>query len=142
MVTEMGPLETPLIEGFVRWHDGLTAQAAHRITQFLSRDAHVRTPECEAAGAQAVGQAYAVYLADKTGFKGRVGDRACGADGHTVYLRWERLWKGPDGTTQTLAGVTELMIGTDGKIAAILEHWNDHPAPPRDKGLLARLFKR
>jgi len=134
--------QTPLIEGFVKWLHSLSGLATHRVSQFVSRDARMRTPDAEAEGTAAIAAIYKGLFDDTASVVIRVNDRAAGADGHTVYLRWDRLITGNDGRKQVLSGITELMIGTDEKITSIIEHWDRVPEPMVKRSFWAQLFNR
>lgn len=126
----------------MRWLESLSAQGTHRISQFVARDARLRTPEVEGAGPQAMAQIYASWFEDAQKVTLRVTDHAAGADGHTHYLRWDRVIVGARGDKQILSGVSEITLGLTGKITSIIEHWDSAPEPLKKRGYWARLFNR
>ncbi len=134
--------ETPVIDGYIRWLQSLSIQASHRVSQFVTADTRMRTPECECTGLAAIGQLHAELFDDAQKLIIRVTDHAQGQDGHTVYLRWDRLITNPSGQKQTLSGITEIMLGLDGKIASIIEYWDSVPEPLKKRGYFTKLFGR
>jgi hypothetical protein len=132
--------DSHLIDQYVRWLETLVKTGGHRIGSFVAKDVRHRTPEQEGAGVDAVAAIFVSVFDGAASVKFKVTDRAMGLDGRTVYLRWDRLVTFTDGKTETLSGISELMIGMDDKIASIIDHWDSMPAgPPRS--LLSRLFK-
>lgn len=134
--------QTPVIDAFVAWQEKLTPQAAHRISQFVSKDVRVRNPQSEGAGRDAAAAIYAGYFGGTEKLTIRVTDRASGQDGHTAYLRWDRLARYADGTSRGYSGISEVMLDTEGRIASIIEHWDSVQEPEAPRGFFARLFKR
>lgn len=132
--------ENPAIAGFVKWFETLGKTGVHRVSQFTARDVRCRTPELESAGPDGVAGIYAAIFENAQSVKIRVSDVAYGRDGFTAYLRWDRLVTDARGRTASLTGVTELTLGTDGKIVSILEYWNDVPGPRG--GFFSKLFGR
>ncbi|MCB1538177.1 MAG: nuclear transport factor 2 family protein [Alphaproteobacteria bacterium] len=138
----MLPHETPLIDRYVAWLETLAPQGVHRVAQFVARDVRYRTPEREGAGVDAAIVIHAALFDGVSALRMKVTDRASGLNGHTAYLRWDRLVTRADGVKYSLSGVSEAMIDMTGKIASIVEYWDGVPPPPAPRGLLARLLKR
>jgi len=120
-----------------------TAQTVHRLSAWVGRDVTFSDPRLFTRGAHELTEAYKSLFDGIDGMIMRVTDRAWGQDNHTVYLRWDRLLKLPGGKTKSYTGMTEIMISPDGKIAAIVDHWDgaDHDVP-KPRSLLGRIFKR
>lgn len=139
----MTPEYDQLIDRYVKVLQGIASvQMAHRLSSYVGKDVTFRDPRFSAQGADALNAAMASLFDRTEGITFRVTDRAWGQDGRTVYLRWDRLLKFADGKTHGYSGISELMIGLDGKIASIIDHWDeaDHQLPKPQ--LLSRLFQR
>lgn len=132
--------DSNLIDQYVRWLETLTASGAGRASILLAKDVRHRTPESEGAGPAAVAAIFVAMFNGTAGVKTKVTDRAAGQDGHTVYLRWDRIITFPNGKFSTMSGVSEVMVNTEGKISSIIDHWDT--APEARRGFFARLFKR
>ena len=132
--------ETPVIEGYVRWLQTVTAHSTHRISQFSERDVRFRNPEAETTGAEGIATIYKDLFDDGQTVIIRVADRAQGQDGHTVYVRWERLCTTKEGHKQSLSGMSEVMVGLEGKIASITEYWDIMPAALAKRSFFKKLF--
>ncbi|MBU6235127.1 MAG: hypothetical protein KGQ41_04725 [Alphaproteobacteria bacterium] len=134
--------ETPLIQGFVNYLHTLTPQASGRVAQFVADTTRMRTPEAEGQGPQAIAAIYAESLGNAKSAIVRVQSKIDGPDGHTVFLRWDRLLTFENGQKQTLSGITEIMVGANGKIASITEYWDSVPETHQRRGIFAKLFNR
>lgn len=138
------PEQDRLIDQVVHAMQTMTGpQMAHRLTPFVSKDINFHDPRLSAHGIDGLTEAMRGLFAGTEGITTRITDRAWGQDGQTVYLRWDRLLRFPGGATHGYTGVCEIMIGMDGKVAAIVDHWDaaDH-VMPRGRGLLGRLLNR
>ena len=120
-----------------------SAQQAHRLYQFVSPDVTYNSPLMHTRGRDGLSEAMrAIFDGANDGII-RVTDRAWGQDERTVYLRWDRLLNLPDGSRHVYSGVSEIMVGLDGKIASIIDHWDGANRPQmKQVGLLRRLLKR
>ncbi|NBX66193.1 MAG: hypothetical protein EBQ96_04270 [Proteobacteria bacterium] len=70
----------------------------------------------------------------------RVLSRASDAERNTTYLRWDRLIASKTGARQALSGITEIMVGLDGKIASVTEYWDSVPDALPQRGFFQKLF--
>lgn len=134
-------LENPNVQGFVQWLEKLSASGTHRVSAYTAKDVRCRNPLVEGVGPQAMAAIYAKIFEGTASVKIKVINQAMSVDGYTVFLRWDRLVMTTAGQFETLSGVTELMVGLDGKIASVTEYWDDLPTDA-PKSLWARLFKR
>ncbi|HEY8963696.1 MAG TPA: nuclear transport factor 2 family protein [Alphaproteobacteria bacterium] len=138
------PQNDNLIDQYVQIMQMMTsAQVAHRLGSLVQPDVSFHDPRFSAQGPDELAAAMASLFDRTEGITIRITDRAWGQDGHTVYLRWDRLLKFSGGSTHGYSGISEVMIGTSGKIASILDHWDgaDHVLPKRPR-LLGRFFQR
>jgi hypothetical protein len=133
--------DTHIVDQYVSFLETLVKTGTHRLKLLTAKDVRHRTPEAETQGPEGSAAMLAALFEDTNQVKYKVLDRAAGQDNRTVYLRWDRLITYPDGSTQALSGINEIMIGMDGKIASIIEHW-DTIAPAPRKGVIAKLFRR
>lgn len=131
-------VENHLIDNYVRWLETLGPQGVHRIEPFVSKDVRCRNPKTEGMGVPAVSAIFASVFEGGATVKTKVLDRMPGSDGHTFYLRWDRLVTSSDGKFSSLSGVTELMIDTKDKIASIIDYWDTLPEEP-EKTFLQKL---
>ncbi len=129
-----------LADDYVRWFETLGKTGVHRLGMHVAKDVRYRTPLTEGAGLAAVTAIFMSIFDDAAAVKIKVTDRARGMDGHTVYLRWDRLVTSQKGQIHGLSGVSELMFGMDGKIVSIIDHWDSVPPVPK-KSIFARFRK-
>lgn len=134
--------ENTLIDRYVKWLESLTAQATHRVSQFVAPSVRCRNPEAEGLGPSATAALFGQMFTDMDKVVTRVTDRAWGQDGFTVYLRWDRLAFDLKGGKHTQSGISEIMLGVEGKIVSIIEHWDSAPYKPPHRSKIARLFQR
>lgn len=132
--------ETPLIDAYVEWLHTLTALSAHRVSRLLDAQVRIRTPEAEGVGPEAVKTMYAGLFEDAASVTIRVISRAQDTERKTVYLRWDRLITSKAGGKQTLSGITEMMLGLDGKIVSLIEYWDSVPDVLPQRGFFQKLF--
>lgn len=138
------PENERLIDLYVQTLQTMTSlQMAHRLGQFTAKDVTYRDPRMSGQGPDAIKDALASLFDGTEGIVWRVTDRAWGQDGHTVYLRWDRLLKLPGERKHAYSGISEIMIGMNGKITSIIDHWDpqDHVVRPQ-LSLLHRLLRR
>lgn len=131
-------LENPNVQGYVHWLETLSVSGVHRVLAYTAKDVRCRNPDTEGVGPQAMAAIFAQIFEGTASVKMKVLNQAMGTDGHTVFLRWDRLVTMVDGQFRTLSGITELMIGMDGKIASVTDYW-DGLAPEAPKSLWARV---
>lgn len=129
-----------LLDRYVHWLETLSAQGTHRISQFVGNDVRCRNPESETSGIQGADEWFKQILTGRQ-VTTKILDRAAGQDGHTFYLRWDRLSVWPNGVRETLSGMSEIMVGLDGKIVSIIDYWDSVPLG-QQPSVFARLFKR
>jgi hypothetical protein len=134
--------ETPVITGYIQWLHTLNAHGVHRVASFMRADTRYRTPEGESVGARDIAALFVKLFEDGQKVVIRVNDVAGGQDGHTVYLRWDRMITGVNAQKQTLSGVSEIMLGLDGRIASVIEHWDRVPVSLKKRGYFGKLFGR
>lgn len=132
--------ETPLIDAYVEWLHGLTALSAHRASRLVDLQVRIRTPEAEGVGPEAVKTMHAALFDDAASVTIRVLSRAADVERNTVYLRWDRLITAKSGAKQPLSGITEIMVGQNGKIASITEYWDSVPDAMPQRGFFQKLF--
>jgi len=138
------PERDRLIDQYLTALNNMTlVQMAHRLTPFVARDVAFKDPRLSASGPDALTDALSSLFDGTQGITFRITDRAWGQDGFTVYLRWDRLLKLPDDRKCAYSGISEIMIGTHGKIASIIDHWDpaDHQVS-KPASLLGRLLNR
>lgn len=133
--------DTGIIDNYVRWLETLTESGVHRVGMFAARDIRYRTPEGEGCGANATAAIYARMFADGATVKTKILDRATGLDERTVYLRWDRIVTTRTGQIHGLSGMSEILIGMEGKIVSIIEHWNSVSEAPK-YNFITRWLKR
>ena len=101
-----------------------------------------RNPELEGLGPDGAAHVFAQMFEGMERVVTKVTDRAPGQDGFTFYLRWDRLIFDKAGMKHTQSGVSEIMLGMNGKIASIIEHWDNMPPARSRRSVIARLFQR
>jgi hypothetical protein len=120
-------VENHLIDNYVRWLETLGPHGVHRLAPFVSKDVRCRTPDAEGLGVPSVAAVFGLIFEHGVQVKTKVLDRMAGSDGHTVYLRWDRIVTTKDGKFSAFSGVTELMISHDDKIVSIIDYWDCAP---------------
>ena len=131
--------DSDVIDHYVRWLETLTKSGVHRISMWAAKDVRHRTPLAEGAGHEAVAAVFETMFDGAASVKTKIIDRASSPERQTVYLRWDRLVTTPKGQIQGMSGVSEIMLGMDGKIASITDHWDS--LPQQSSGWL-RFFKK